>query len=271
MAFTYLPHKLNQSHLSVWGVPGNYSIRMTTLKYVRESGFELGTKNYSAKGTVNSSKLDNNLSRARQKVFGYALCNPWELFGTFTLDPKKFTRTDLNKFRSSFSQWIRNQNKKNGTEIKYLLIPELHADQQSWHMHGLFLGLPTELLHRFVVGDTMGKSIADKVFRGDVVYNWGGYAEKFGYCSLEPVRDHNAVSFYITKYITKDLLRSVVSLNSHSFFASQGLNTPTTIKKGTFCGQVEYDYSNDYCSIMTADYSDELLNYLTDNIVTDYS
>ena len=40
----------------------------------------------------NDSKLANNLSRAKSKIFELSLCNKWEYFVTFTFDSSKRNR-----------------------------------------------------------------------------------------------------------------------------------------------------------------------------------
>lgn len=270
MSLTDVKYKRNQTILSLLGCGDNIRIKLTTLACLRTAGIEDDCKKQSEKGSVNDSKLDNNISRTKQKIFELAFCNPWELFGTFTLDPSKFDRTDLKGFNKKFSQYLRNLGKKYNSQIKYLLIPELHKDNQCWHMHGFLYGLPYELLDQFRIGDTMGKQIAVQVKKGATIYNWLGYQNKFGFCSLEPIKSQEAVSKYITKYITKDLLQSVTELNSHSYYASQGLKTKTNYKKGTLTIPIEYDFENEYCSIVTLRYTDELFNYLMESIDTEY-
>ena len=41
------------------------------------------------RGEGGGEKLDNNIARARAVVKELALCNEWELFGSFTLSPEK--------------------------------------------------------------------------------------------------------------------------------------------------------------------------------------
>lgn len=265
-----IKYKQNQTILSTLGYGDNMQIRLVTLNCLRTSGIEDEDKEFTPKGEVNEEKLSNNISRTKRKIFELAYCNPWEYFATLTINPDKFDRTDLKQFQRKNAQWLRDLNKKYKKDIKYLLVPELHKDQNSWHLHGFFNGLPLSLLHQFQIGDTMGKQIAEKVKRGEVVYNWEGYQKKFGFCSLEPIRSHEAVSKYITKYITKDLLKSVTELNSHMYFSSQNLNTAMKIKKGTLLTDIQYDFENDYCSIKTFPYSEELLNELHEAIDSEY-
>lgn len=90
----------------------------------------------------------SNISRAKNTILGYGKCNEWDYFVTFTLDPYKYNRFNLDAWRKDFAQYIRNMRRKTGYEIKYLLIPERHQDG-AWHMHGLIAGLPWDSLEKF--------------------------------------------------------------------------------------------------------------------------
>lgn len=224
----------NQTYVTVYGI--DIPDRKPLVKVVTMKTVQNGLIDYENKERitgVNSEKLDNNIIRARNKIFEYAYCNQWDFFFTATLNPKKYDRTDLEKFRKDFSQWIRDESKKYGVEIKYLMIPELHSDGESWHMHGFIKGLPVVHLKQFKVGDRMGKSLAQKVIQGEVLYNWEDYQKKFGFCDLEPIKNPEAVSKYVTKYVTKSLVNSVKELNAHLYYASKGLRTSEDIIKGT--------------------------------------
>ena len=61
---------------------------------------------------INENKLENNLSRAKSKIFQYAMCNDFEYFVTLTLDSKKYDRYNLSKFIKDLGQMIRNNRKK---------------------------------------------------------------------------------------------------------------------------------------------------------------
>ena len=113
----------------------------------------------------------------------------------------------------------------------------------------------------------MGKALADKVSKGDIVYNWLAYQNKFGFCDLEPIRNAEAVSKYITKYINKNLATSVKELNAHLYYHSRGLQMAQTIKKGTMFADIVPTYTNDYCSVAWLDYSDELLAELQQSFI----
>lgn len=235
-------------------------LKISKMKVVRNSGLEFEKKK-SPPGSVNDSKVDENIARARSKIFELGYCNPWQWFFTGTLDSKKYDRTNLEKFHKDLTQWIRNYNKKHGIKIDFLLIPELHQDGKSWHIHGLLNGLPADHLHRFQIGDKMGKALADKVRRGDVVYSWSSYADKFGFCDLEGVKNHEAVCKYITKYCTEELGRCVTEVGAHLYYRSRGLRTSELIKKGTahaWSAPLYNDgFSNDYCEVVWREVSSD--------------
>lgn len=165
----------------------------------------------------NDTKLDNNLSRARSMVLQYALCNPWELFFTGTLDRRKYDRFDLDTFMGDLSQWIRDMRKKYGVKFQMLLVPERHKDG-AWHVHGL--------VHDLLVSATclFESPAPQKLIDGDFL-NWPDYQAKFGFCSLALIRDPIATAYYITKYISKDLAGRGGDLGKHLYFHSRPLKT----------------------------------------------
>lgn len=160
----------------------------------------------------NKEKLSCNLFRAKARITELSLCNDWQYFVTLTLDPKKYDRYNLKKYIKDLSQFIRDQRKKYGAEIKYLLVPEMH-ENGAWHMHGLLMGLNDDMLSP--------NGNCDK--HGNLYFHWTGYAKKFGYMSLSPVRDSVAVGLYMRKYITKTLADTVLEVGNHTYYSSRGL------------------------------------------------
>lgn len=151
-----------------------------------------------------AQKLDNNISRAKSLIFEYAYCNKWDYFITLTISPDQYDRYDLAAYIKDLGKWLSNYKTNHGSKIQYILIPEQHKDG-AWHMHGLISGiLPKHLI------------------RNEHGYlDWPMYAKKFGFCSLDPLRDHEAVSKYITKYVTKELLSR--SYGQRTYYCSKGL------------------------------------------------
>ena len=248
MPFKDSKFKYNQTILKRFSNGFETKYKLITCKCLRTAGVE-DDNDKGKRCTRNDCKCDESISRTRERIYELAYCNDWQWFFTATLNPNKYDRTDLNKFHKDITKWISNYNRLHSTQIKFLLIPELHSDGKSWHMHGLLQGLPKSELRQFSVGDTMGKKLAEKVLRGDVVYNWLPYFNKFGFCDLEPIRCHEAVSKYITKYISKSLENSVKDLNAHMYYCSRGLNRAETIKKGTMLADIVPDYESDYCKV----------------------
>lgn len=207
-------------------------------------------RKHTKKGTAgNVEKLSNSLSRSKAKVKEYALSNPFELFVTFTLDPKKYDRTDLPKYIKHLSQFIRDFRKKTNCDVKYLFVPERHQDG-CWHIHGFLMGLPLERLREFKLNDYLPIKILERLKSGAKVYTWQEYEDKFGFASIEVIKNQEASSNYILKYITKDALRSVKELNAHLYYASQGLKKAELIKDGILSSPINNPaFENEYVRV----------------------
>jgi len=238
---------------------GGRGCKMILFKTLRTKGFEDVEK--PQKGSVNDEKLDNNIFRARSEIFELAYCNDWQYFTTFTIDKKKFGRYDLGKYHKAFTHWLRNYNQKFGTHIRYLTIPEQHKDG-AWHEHGFIMGLPEEHLRLFnAEHEKLPDYIRNKIFSGSPVYDFPAYREKFGFCDFEPIRSLEGVSKYVTKYIAKDLSKSVTASGAHLYYHSLGLQKATEIKKGTLSdtqGVCSWDYENDWVKVVWFNSSEPL-------------
>ncbi len=270
----YMPQKLkdraynyDQTLFKVFGEGKDKKIKLVRMNYLKTSGVEIEDIEY-VRGTVNENKINESILRSKSKIFELAFCNPWDWFFTGTINPNKQDRTDLELFHNQLTQWLRDYNKKHKLNIKFLFVPEKHKDGKSWHIHGFIYGLPVEHLVQFQIGDKMGKGLADKVMRGDIVYNWKAYFNRFGFCDLEPIRNHEAVSKYVTKYINKELANSVTELNAHTYYHSRGLKFAELIKKGTMIWEdIAPTYENDYCSVCWLDYTEELFDKLSNQFI----
>lgn len=260
-------YKHNQTILKVYGYGDNKKIKVITMKTLRNEGVEDENDIGRMRCAVNDEKLQESICRAKAKIFEYAYCNPWDYFFTATLDRLKYDRTDLEKFHKDLTQFFRDYGKKYGIKIDFLLIPELHKDGKSWHMHGFLHGLPVEHLKQFKIGDVMGKALAEKVKNGDVVYDWEAYRKKFGFCDLEFVGNPEAVSKYVTKYIDKNLATSVKDLNAHLYYHSRGLRIAETLKKGTMLCNIAPSFVGEYCTVSWLDFDKDLVEYLKENII----
>ena len=245
MPLTDRKYKANQAILKDYG--GKF-FKLTAFKCLRTNGIEDETKR-PPKGAVNDEKLSENISRARATVFELATCNNWTYWATFTLDSKKYDRTNLDKFRADFSQFIRDQGKKHSCKIHYLLVPELHKDGKSWHMHGFIEGLPAGELRLFNLKEKIPKSLKEKLKKGDLVYDWTSYRNKFGFNDLELVKNQEACSKYITKYLSKDISKDIQTLGAHLYYNSKGLKRALEMKRGTIVSAMIPDYENEYVRV----------------------
>lgn len=167
-------------------------------------------------------KLINNVIRARGVIQQVALCNDWPFFCTFTIDKEKYDRYDFPAFYKAFTQWIRDYRKKYKCRIEYCFVPETHGDG-AWHLHGFIKGIPDSHITNFVRFKHPRKLVDGGYL------NWAAASDKFGYCSLAVVRNSIGAAFYVSKYITKDLLRLNSSLGSHLYMCSLGLKRAVSL------------------------------------------
>lgn len=209
---------------------------------------------------INDKKLDNNLSRAKNKIFEYALCNDFDYFVTFTLSKDKKDRYDLPGFIKDLGQFIRNLRRLKNYDIQYLLIPESHKDG-AWHMHGLLKGVPIQELTLFTLEDNIPYRLLEMLKKGRKIYSWGGYADKFGFCTLEPIISKIKVSKYITKYISKTLKADLNrEKDKKLYYTSKGLNTALTVYKGLYNPNIDIDpdFENEYVATKMLNYAEFL-------------
>ena len=186
--------------------------------------------------SVNNEKLDNNISRAKSRVLELALCNPWEYFATLTIDAQKQNRYNLKDYIRDLGVWIGNYGKKYSTRLKYLIVPEQHKDG-AYHAHALLMGVSRESLVKNQYGYL------------DMPY----YSNRFGYISLDPIRDINRTASYVTKYVTKDFATKREK-NEHLFYASQHLSGKEVLHDGVCKGfDVNAFWSNDYVAVCWGD------------------
>lgn len=194
---------------------------------------------------VSFEKLANNISRARSKIFEYAYCNQWDYFVTLTISPEKYDRHDFKTYIKDLGRFINNYNTHHGSKIFYLLVPEQHKDG-AWHVHGLISGiLPKHLC----------------INEYDYL-DFPMYAKKFGYCSLSPVDNHEAISKYITKYVSKDLLSR--SLGERCYYCSRGLKKAVLLYQFENIDPdfIEWDFEHEdgYCKSAMVDNLDFMQN-----------
>ncbi|MDO4611507.1 MAG: hypothetical protein Q4B34_01455, partial [Candidatus Saccharibacteria bacterium] len=74
--------------------------------------------------------LERSVRRTKKRIRDYILCNEFAIFATFTFRDNRY---DIEEKRRQMSNWLKNQQKRNGN-FKYIAIPERHADG-ALHFH----------------------------------------------------------------------------------------------------------------------------------------
>ena len=219
--------------------------KLTLCRSVRKKGYEIDERHIRG---VNDSKLENNLSRAKGKVFEYAMCNDWDYFVTLTINKEFYDRYDLKSYYKDLGQFLRNYSRNYKTKVNYVFIPEMHEDG-AWHLHGLIKGILENHLSKI---DDLPRIPAK--LKGQGYLYWEQYHKKFGFISLGAIKDKNKVSGYITKYINKNMDSSIKELNAKTYYNSKGLNVSEEIKRGTLSGNsIPFEFENDYVKIQWFD------------------
>lgn len=154
----------------------------------------------------------SSLSRTKTLVKDLVLCNDFELFCTFTFNPKKIETHNLSRCWQRMSTWLHHQSAKThdlGGEFKYLIIPEQHKSG-AWHFHALISGYN---------GSLRSSGLFSASARP--IYNITSF--RSGFTTAVEIDSKEAVSNYVTKYITKDFVKT---FNQRRFFCSRNLVRP---------------------------------------------
>ena len=226
--------------------------------FLNKKSIELKSKfvNYSSENNCisaniyhsNEEKLKNNISRARNKILEYVLCNDFVYFVTLTLNPDLYDRSNLNEFIKKLGKFINNYNNRKNGNIKYLFIPEQHEDG-CWHMHGFIMGINDEHLIKYNIhcDRKLPMYIVNKVKNGYDLYYFDEFEKKFGFNIFEKIRNKKASVLYMSKYLTKVISRNVTELGNHLYYCSKGLNKAEIIKQGQFLDYYyEFQFKNEY-------------------------
>ena len=147
-------------------------------------------------------KARRSVDRAKKVISEYALHNDWTwaFSGTFRTD---YERTNREKMLGNVTKWIRDERESRKQDFRYLLVPELHADQRNWHIHGLFSEIPEN----------------DIMLKNGNKFIWSRYERRFGECCLKEIADINGW----VDYITKGFDDCSVGKDAHLYYCSRNL------------------------------------------------
>jgi len=169
-----------------------------------------------------------NLYQTKQNIIDLAYHNgletPWEYFITLTFDDHKVNAKDYNQVSSELAKWIDNMKHQN-PNMEYIMAPEPHPTSGRVHFHGIFKNVPKWVL--IEAKNPQGRLIKKN---GVQIYNLMNY--KLGFTTVSKVQDQEAISVYISKYITKELIDLAYKKR---YWSSKSLKRPN----------IEYAYFNE--------------------------
>lgn len=126
--------------------------------------------------------------RAKKELYQLAMCNPFDLFITLTLDGEKVDRYNYPAVIKHLNRWLDNMVRRKG--LFYIIVPELHRDG-ALHFHGLVNAVPFRLVDS-----------GHKDRKGKTIYNLPDW--KLGFTTAVRLDgDYEGVCHYVSKYITK--------------------------------------------------------------------
>lgn len=151
-----------------------------------------------------------SMNRTKNQIYAIARANKWDYFVTLTFSPKEVDRKDYSACTKKLSKWLNNL-RRLAPDMVYLFVPEQHRDG-AWHFHGLF-----SHVDRLTFAES-GRSTKD----GQPIYNILNYS--LGFTTATKVKITDAVSRYITKYITKDMC--IMTKGRKRYWVSRNVNRP---------------------------------------------
>lgn len=172
-------------------------------------------------GFQNFSNSENARFSSRNRLVELIKANPdFCYFFTGTFDPKKWNSKNFQEIYKPLRRFLQNKG------IKYILVAELHQSG-AIHFHGVFNETVEPYLENFDLSKKLPKRIRDGILKEDRnLFNFPSYAKRFGWVSIEKIRNLDAVACYVSKYITKSFEDEKNRISYRRFFASKNLSRP---------------------------------------------
>lgn len=136
--------------------------------------------------------LDVSLSSTKNAIYNIARSNAWEWFVTLTFDQASVDSSDYDVTVHKLHTYLSNLKSRKCPDMKYLIVPELHADKAHYHFHGLLADCGS-MRFRFS-GHYDGK--------GRPIFNLPDWT--YGFTTATHIDSVDRVAGYVTKYLTKD-------------------------------------------------------------------
>ena len=172
-------------------------------------------------GFQNFSNSENARFSSRNRLVELIKANSdFCYFFTGTFDPKKWNSKNFQEIYNPLRRFLQNKG------IKYILVAELHQSG-AIHFHGVFNETVEPYLENFDLTKKLPKRIRDGILKEDrKLFNFPSYAKRFGWVSIEKIRNLDAVACYVSKYITKSFEDEKNRISYRRFFASKNLSRP---------------------------------------------
>lgn len=134
-----------------------------------------------------------SLSASKNRIYNIARSNTWQWFITLTFDRNNNDSSDYEIVTRRLKTFFNHLQQRKCPDMKYLIVPELHADKEHYHFHGLLSNVDNL---RFCFSGKFDKK-ENPIFN---ILDW-----TYGFTTATQVKDTNRASSYITKYVTKDI------------------------------------------------------------------
>lgn len=215
-------------------------------------GFETPVKltNTNNKATTQAEKDENkarSIRRTRKMIMDIVACNDFDMYATWTFDPKKHPRCNEREYATKkMTVWLANQQRKYG-HFDYILVAELQKSG-NYHFHALLGGF-TGKYHQIRTFKMKGKTLN--------AYKIDSWEKNNGFADMSDVYDKNAIGSYVAKYITKDL--NEIDENKRRYWSSKNLKKPIVryneTSENTGIRHLDFTnsntFENEFCQIIT--------------------
>lgn len=201
-----------------------------------------------------STSAYSSTQRTKKTILEYLLSNDWEYFCTFTFNPRLVDRTDFYEVSQKLSKWLQHLKERYAHDLMYVVVPELHEDGKSYHFHAVMSNVGRLQLSPFLRRNENNEVTQVYTKNGQeilVINQW-----RYGYSTAIRLENNKQssmkISYYMTKYITKDLCTN--TLNRRRYWVSRS----TVSKPIEEYFNVDFDNIDDY---IKQAFEDNLLYY----------
>lgn len=149
----------------------------------------------------------SSLQRTKTTISDYVSANDFDLFVTFTFDPKLVDSMDEKLAKSKMDNWLSNS-RRSSPSFAYIIVAEYHKSG-AIHFHGVFANYLGSLT------DSHRRKNAKAIYN---LEKW-----KYGFSTATKIENKEKTSNYIKKYITKEM---IIIGNKKRYWASKNLKKP---------------------------------------------